>query len=172
MTRLRRGFPARGGRKRQSTWIAPADQATVNVASGTSVIIASFDPAGAGMLAPTIVRSRGAVGIVPTFSGADLAISGAYGVCIVSDEAFAAGTASIPRPFDDADWGGWFVWRSFFGKFEFDVQGNVFPNNLIDQVDSKAMRKVSNGETIVMMAESQSGAIAIAMHLRLLALMS
>ncbi len=161
--------------RRVSTWVAPADQDTVSVASGASVIVASFDASGNGMLAPTIVRSRGEVAVRNTAFGADVVIGGAFGICVVSDEAFAAGTASIPRPFDDADWGGWFVWQSFESLFSFDdATGNLGVNNtsLRYQVDSKAMRKVSDGETIVMMAESQTGALVIAMHIRMLLLLS
>ncbi len=121
------------------------------------------------------MRTRGEVGIVPQSFAADVTVGGAFGVCIVSDEAFAAGTASIPRPFDDANWGGWFMWQSFFGVFEFaDATGRVGlnANTLRYQVDSKAMRKVGQNETVVLMCESQTGAFDIAMHLRLLFLMS
>ena len=155
--------------KRQVTWVGPADQNTVAVASGASVIIASFAPfTGASMHKPTIVRTRGAVAIAPQTFGADVAISGAFGVGIVSDEAFAAGTASIPRPFDDAGWDGWFVWGSFSEFYEFGSSVGVRRQALQIEVDSKAMRKVSDNETIVLMAESQTGALNVAMHLRLL----
>ena len=174
MARPRGRILTRGGRKnRQTTWVAPADQNTVSVASGASVIIGSFAPDDAGMLHPTIVRVRGEVSIRPNSFGADVAISGAFGMAIVSDDAFAAGTASIPRPFDDAEWGGWFVWQSFSNHVEsIDQTGVVFPGSISYQVDSKAMRKVGENETMVLMCESQSGAIEIAMHVRTLFLLS
>jgi len=40
------------------------------------------------------------------------------------------------------------------------------------QVNSKAMRKIGNNETLVLMAESQTGGFDIAMHLRILFLLS
>ena len=159
--------------RRQTTWIGPADQDKVAVGSGASVIIASFKPETNAMLAPTIIRSRGEVALAVSTFAADLAYGGAFGAAVVSDEAFAAGAASIPRPFSDANFGGWFVWQSFARAVEF-ISGVGFEANVnqIFQVDSKAMRKVKAGETIVLMAESQTGAFNIAMHLRLLFLMS
>ncbi len=172
-----RGASARfGGRPRRKTvWVGPADQDVVAVATGTSVIIASFDPQASFMAAPTIVRTRGAVSIRNSVVGSDVTIGGAFGVCVVSDEAFVAGTAAIPRVFDDADWGGWLVWQSFESRFEFaDGTGAQGPNesSLLFQVDSKAMRKITTNETVLLMCESQTGALNIAMHLRLLFMLS
>ncbi len=168
----RRSFPAARGQKRKSNWVGPADQDIVAVASGASVIIASFEPDANAMQHPTLVRTRGDVQVRPQSFTADLAIGGAFGVCLVSDEAFAAGTASIPRPFDDADWGGWLVWQSFSYQLDFATEAaKLIPAGRFWQVDSKAMRKVPSGNTVVLMAESQTGAFAIAMHLRLLFLL-
>jgi len=167
----RSNFP-RGGAvspRRQTTWIAPADQESVAVVGGTSVIIGSFSPSAFFMLKPTIVRTRGECSVRPSSFGADVAISGAFGVGVVSDEAFAAGAASIPRPFDDADWGGWLMWQSFTRRLEFISGIGVIPDaNWTWQIDSKAMRKVSDNETVVLMCESQTGDLNIAMHLRIL----
>ncbi len=159
-------------RKRQTTWVGPADQNIIAVASGASVIIASFDPAASFMLAPTIVRSRGVVSIRPQSFAGDLSIGGALGICIVSDEAFTAGTASIPRPFDDSNWGGWMVWEPFFYNLEFSDATGLRQVDFSWKVDSKAMRKVKDNETVVMMCESQTGALNCGMHIRQLYKMS
>ena len=165
----RRGTPRGATAKRLTTWVAPADQGVVAVTGGTSAIIASFDPFASGLPRPTIVRTRGEVSIHLQSYGTDLAIGGAFGVCVVSADAFAAGAVSIPRPFDDADWGGWYVWRSFSNRLEVgDATGFIFPAALTFQVDSKAMRKVGANEVLVMMAESEGGSFSIAMHLRTL----
>ncbi len=167
----RRSFPARSHR-RIPTWVGPADQSYVSVGSGASVLVASFDAAGAGLIKPTVARVRGNVDIKLNTYAATVDISGAYGMCVVSDEAFVAGAASIPRPFDDAGWDGWFVWRAFTMHFEFDDATGSLLGSLNQEVDSKAMRKVTENDTIVLMCESQSGALQIAMHLRMLLLLS
>ena len=168
----RRTRPFTRGKKRGNTWVAPADQATVSVSTGASAIIASFDAAANGLLNPTIVRTRGEASIIPSTFGADLTISGAFGAAIVSSDAFAAGAASIPRPFDDADWGGWYVWQSFLYRLEFqDATGVNIPASVSYQIDSKAMRKMTVNETLVFMCESQTGALGCGMHLRTLMLL-
>jgi len=171
MARARRTFPSRGNR-RIPTWVGPADQSYVSVGSGLSVLIASFAPEDASIVKPTVVRVRGQVSIKLNSYAADLDIAGAFGMCVVSDEAFVAGAASIPRPFDDADWDGWFVWRSFAAHYELLDATGAFLASYEFEVDSKAMRKVTSNETIVMMCESQTGAVQISMGLRTLLLLS
>ncbi len=168
VARARWRFPVGRSVRRKTTWVGPADQQFVSVATGASVIIASFDPQGAAMLAPTIVRTRGQISFRWNTTGADSTLSGAFGVGIVSDEAFAAGTASIPRPFDDADWGGWLLWGAFAMQLDFNTGVGAQMLYETREADSKAMRKVTANETVVLMCESQSGAVDIAMHLRLL----
>ena len=166
---MARGRRYASGPKRQVTWIGSADQNTVAVATGASAIVASFAPDSVPFNKPTIVRTRGEIGVRPESAGADLGVSGAFGVCVVNSDAFAAGAASIPAPFDDAGWDGWFVWQSVARHVEF-VDGTGFEINAMWnwQVDSKAMRKVGDNETIVLMYQSQVGAVQVAMHLRML----
>ena len=156
------------GVRRQVTWVGPADQGFVSVASGAKVLISSFDAAANGLPKPTVVRTRGEVGLRVNSTAADVQIVGAYGLAIVSDRAFAAGVASVPGPFTDAGWDGWFVWRSFNMQWDFnDATGAQFAS-LVHEVDSKAMRKVTDDETIILVAESQQGAVDVSMPLRLL----
>ncbi len=150
--------------RRLTEWIAPANQGYVGVATGGATLNSSFsfdDP-------ETIVRTRGQISIIPTSVAADADFVGAVGIGIVSNEAFAAGVGSIPEPFTDADWGGWFVWRSFSYHLEFSTAvGIQFPNWNFE-VDSKAMRKAGSNEVAVIIAESQVGAFQISTPLRLL----
>ncbi len=159
----RRSFGHGGSRSARLTeWLGPALQDFVNVAAGGATLLGNFsfeDPA-------TIMRTRGMISIVPQVFGADLVINGAFGIGVVSNEAVAAGVASIPEPFSDADWGGWFVWRSFTYRMEFaDATAlNFIPWQL--EIDSKAMRKVQTNDNMVLVAESQVGAFAISSSLR------
>ncbi len=66
------------------------------------------------------------------------------------------------------EWDGWFVWRSFAMKIDSVTQTGVFRSSWTQEVDSKAMRKVTDNETCVVVAESQSGAFQISMPLRVL----
>ena len=165
----RNRLPARAGStKRLVTWIGPADQAFLAVAANTKVLLASFDAEAAFLNRPTIVRTRGAVDHAPTVVSADVNYIGAFGMAVVSDQAFGIGITAIPGPFSNADWDGWFVWRSFSYSYAFDSAISARSVQETMEIDSKAMRKVSVNETIVLVVESQSGAFSISVPVRML----
>ena len=131
--------------------------------------MASFTPDSVGLSKPTVVRTRGEVAIRPTTAAtSDTSIVGAYGLAIVTDLALAAGVASILGPWSDPGWDGWFVWRSIHFTQENASTTGVYNNMHTQEVDSKAMRKVSDGESLVLVAESQATSFRILMPLRLL----
>ena len=162
-----RGARFGAARKRTSVWVAPANQNYITVATGQSVILSSFDAEAQGALAPTVIRTRGMISVRFAVS-ADLTVSGAYGECIVSSDAFVAGSASVPRPFDDADWSGWHVWRSFCYFTNFNDATGFGPASQEFEVDSKAMWKIRPNETLIGVVESQSGAFDLCAHTRTL----
>jgi len=163
-----RGRSVRSSSRRQVTWIGPADQNYFAVANGSNNILGSFDPAGAGFEKPTITRIRGQVSVGPQAGGADLDIVGAWGMAIVSDQAFAAGQASIPGPFDEASWDGWFAHGFFSMKLDVTTDVGRLLIDRVQEIDSKGQRKVSDGETIVIMCESNLGAFDISLQQRML----
>ncbi len=161
-----RSFPGRSRSKRVSTWVGSADQGAIAVASNATVIMQSNATLGD----TTVVRVRGLLVVEPNVYTADKAMQGAFGIGIVSDQAFAAGAASVPGPWTDPDWGGWFVWQAWAGRLEF-VTGTgvrVRDSALEYQIDSKAMRKVESNETLIVVAESQVGAVNISTPFRML----
>ncbi len=165
----RRSFPTRArAPKRKTIWVGTADQSVITVAGGASVIISSFAPDALSILAATVVRVRGFAIFFPSAFGADLNYSGAYGLGIVSDEALAAGAASIPRPFDDDDWTGWLVHGYFAGHLEFQSAVGETQLPFGYHIDSKAMRKVRPNEALVWMVESQVGAVTVNIQARVL----
>ena len=157
VVRRGRSFAPRGP-KRKSQWIGSADQGDVAVGANASVIVQS----NAGLANVTIVRTRGLFSWKPsTFSASSIQL-GAVGMGIVSDQAFAAGAASIPGPWTDPEWSGWFWWQAFSYRNQFDT---AIGQQMVGQdivVDSKAMRKVEINEVVVMMAETFAVAGVIA----------
>ena len=161
------GFRARSpGRLTQ--WFGPAAQNYVAVASGGATLVASLPFESAN----TVVRSRGQVSIRASVYSADVDIIGAFGMAVVSAEALAIGVTAIPEPFGDADWGGWFVWRSFSHHFESISQAGVLLGSWEFEVDSKAMRRVGVNEAVVLIAESNNGAFQISSPVRMLVKLS
>jgi len=154
--------------RRLSQWVASADQGYLAVASAASGILQS----NASLGNTTIVRTRGLLSVRPTAFSADLDVSGAFGIAIVSDQAFAAGAASVPGPFTDQDWDGWFVWMPMLYRYEFgDLTGQALISKEL-VIDSKAMRKVGANETVVVVFEAQAGAVSVASHFRMLVKLS
>ena len=150
------------------TWIGQADQGYVAVGAGASSIVASFDPGAAAMVKPTIVRSRGVLSVRSASSAADVSVVGAFGMCVVSDQVFTAGAASVPGPWTDGDWDGWFVWQAFSLSLEVTTDISRIINDRIFEIDSKAMRKVNENETILLVVESQAVAIEVSVPIRVL----
>ena len=75
---------------------------------------------------------------------------------VVSDEAVAAGAASIPSPISDAS-SPWFVWQPLESSVVV-ASGVGFqePSGRNYEVDSKAMRKVGQGEDIALMVQEDN----------------
>ena len=149
--RFRRGRVSRGS-QRKTEWIGFADQGMLAVTGNTNQIVGNLpftDPA-------TFVRARGLFSVGVQATSADKTILGAFGAAIVTDQAFAAGAASIPGPWTENDWGGWFVHQVFSLQFEFttDIGWNIIQSTYV--IDSKAMRKIGDGETLVLMVETSA----------------
>ena len=160
-----RGRVVQRATKRVNAWVGSADQGGQSIASNASAILQSNATLGG----TTVVRTRGLLLVRPQGFGADLDMQGALGIGIVSDQAFAAGAASIPGPWTDPDWDGWFLWMAWALRVEFsDASGVNIPADVTQQIDSKAMRKVQFNETLVVMAESQAGAVIIETPFRML----
>ncbi len=144
-------------------WVGPAAQGFLSVAGAGATLISSF----AASEPLTVIRNRGQVSVIPETFTADIEIVGAVGMIVVSEEAFAAGVASMPEPFSDGQ-ADWLVWRSFAWRYEFaDNTGTQFPNWTFE-VDSKAMRKLGPNKRIVTIAESFEGAFQLSYGIRML----
>ncbi len=154
--------------KRQLQWVGSADQGYVAIAAGATVIQQS----NATLVGSTIVRTRGGFSILPDTFEVDKNIIGAIGIGLVSDQAFAAGAASVPGPWTDQDWSGWLYWSPF--QYHWDVTTDI--GRLVvgvagagaEVIDSKAMRKVQANETVIVVVESQSSALQASVNFRML----
>ncbi len=151
--------------RRKSTWVGSADQGFIAVGGGASVINQSLALADG----ETVVRVRGVLSVKPSVYTADVDIVGAMGFALVSNQALAAGAASIPGPWTNNASDLWFVWMPFAFRFEVGATAEVsFPASVQLPIDSKAMRKGDAGETIAVMVESQAAALEASVAFRLL----
>jgi len=144
------GFVLRGGSMRRETlWFGHTfTDTTITAAGGT--ILTSANAALLALRPFTIVRTR-----LESFVRSDQAAAaevfiGAYGQCIVSDQASAIGVSAVPTPVTDLSSDLWFVHQPFAGVFE---SGTGTNNGWRYEIDSKAMRKVQEGEDLVTVVE-------------------
>ena len=126
-------------------------------ATGKSIVGSGFDFSTTG----TVVRTRGMLQLYLSLStSAQDGYAGAFGIMLVRDQAFAAGAASIPGPLSDLndEW----LYHTFFNEHNpFASGGAVAAGDSMNNgagtdkivVDSKAMRKFTDGDTMVAMVE-------------------
>jgi len=138
--------------KRATTWVGTAE-GSVNVTAvtaGAKILLLQFDIPDDR----TIVRTRGWVHVESDQSVATETIIGAVGMCVVSDTAASTGISAIPGPMSVPNWDGWFVFELFIFNFLF-ASAVGFDNSGVNfLIDNKAMRKVKEGDTVVVVAES------------------
>ncbi len=146
------GHVMRGGRlRRQSLWFGNQMSDTNVTAIGGTIIIS----ANAALLALrpfTIVRTYSELNIRTDNPAGSENYAGAYGSCIVSDQASAIGVTAIPTPVSDSGSDLWYVHQFMMGANIFTTSGATM-NGVGYHIDSKAMRKVDDDEDVLHVIE-------------------
>ncbi len=151
----RGGRVFRGGRMvRESSWVSIPAVATTLTGGGAGLIRSSS--AGVDLLRPfTIVRTRIHLGLQSDQLVATEDQVCGYGACVVTDQASAIGVTAIPTPITDQDSDVWFLWQAITASYEFQSAVGTNPNFQTQMtVDSRAMRKVDDGEDVIFVAEA------------------
>ena len=113
--------------------------------------------------AVTDIRLRGFAELLLSAGTALDGFRGALGIGYVSEEAFAIGITAIPTPVTDSDWGGW-IWHQFFELHNPTATAGV-ESQLRFNIDSKAMRKVTNNQLMVgVMEANETGVSSLTLH--------
>ena len=161
-----RGFPHRSPRSSgiARDWgVGPGDGGSTDIsAAGVQILGNGVVAAGGGEL--TIMRTRGIFDILLTSAtAAGDGFTGAVGLIVVSDQAFAAGVASMPSPVNEAANNGWF-YHQFFSVHAGAAGGlsGGPEGHQREHVDSKAMRKFDSEQTIVALIEVNEIGTAVA----------
>ncbi len=160
--------------RRQSSWTAGpgggtgAEHTIGASSSSTSLWSTGLIPLEEGL---TIVRIRGE--LLAFLTAATAALDGfvcGFGITLVSDEAFAAGAASIPSPIDDIDYDEWMYYTTFSLKASAIIAGGAAEDHdsmlavtaaKRIEIDNKAMRKFPVGKTMVALLEVQEIGTAV-----------
>jgi len=142
----RRGPPrGMGSSRRQTSWtngITPNFSQTFAASS-----VALFGGNDSSADGSTIIRIRGFLELIITSASAiGDGFHGAAGIGIGTTAAFDAGVASLPTPVTENVWNGW-MWHQWF-SLTAPTAAQVTENRQVFEVDSKAMRKIADDETL------------------------
>ena len=148
--------PLKQGQRRQALWIG-LSVAPVAVGAGAKVLVASLNAVALALRPFTIVRTRFFMQIESDQSIASELARGVTGMIVVTDQAVAAGSASVPGPVTDPD-AGFHVYEPWVNSFLFATAiGFQEPaGTTVPSADSKAMRKVGNNEDLAVVCENTS----------------
>ena len=151
----------RGGKSdRQSVWIG-ITLLQVALVAGSKTMVLSLNAAALAARPFTIIRTRFLLQYTSDQLAASEAPQANFGIIVVSDQAVAAGAASVPGPTTNTD-APWFVHEGLIADFIFgDGTGFHTAGGYVTKVDSKAMRKVGQNEDVAFMVEQRAALGAI-----------
>jgi len=159
ITGRKSGFITRDGRKRRETrWLAGLSTNTVAAAANNATLLTSLNAAALALRPFTVVRTRGFMYIRSDQNAASETYEMAYGEAVVSDQASAIGVTAVPTPTTDDGSDLWFVYERRGGEVAFSDATGIQSLQGIQPFafDSKAMRKVEDGQDIVSVQESSA----------------
>jgi len=155
----------RQGQRRSTVWLqsavatAPTALAASTIALDSSFTAAQFLTFG---VPGTVVRTRGELWVRSDQDAANEIPFGAIGFHVANENARAAGAGSLLRPVTDGSDDLWFVHQYFLGGSFGASTGALFANQWHRyQFDSKAMRKIVDGDAVVVMIQNSSAANAM-----------
>ncbi len=138
---------------RKTFWFSGLSTRVTLAAALSSTIVTSLNAAALALRPFTIVRTRGYVSIFSDQVGASENQTAAYGEIVVSDQALAIGVTAVPTPITDSQ-SSWHVYHALADHFNFADGTGLQQFAMINYpIDSKAMRKVEEGEDLIAVAE-------------------
>ena len=148
--------------RRESLWIGVVPARTVLASAGSAVLSHSLNAAALALRPFTIVRSRLLFWCSSDQVAADEFIGGAVGMAVVSSQAVAIGITAVPTPDTDRGSDLWMLYEDIGGNFVVGgTADSVGISSIARWVDSKAMRKVEDGNDLVIVEEAVVGSAGI-----------
>ncbi len=151
MARRQFGGPIRVGRgsRRETRWLDLKPVSATMVSEGGTILF-SLTTIELALRPFTIVRTHVAYHVHSDQAAAFESQVGAVGFAVVSDQAVAVGITAVPTPITDLESDLWFVHEIYMQSSASVVEGQV---GFRYTIDSKAMRKVEDGQDVVVLAE-------------------
>ncbi len=153
------GFVRRHGvMRRETTWLGGVISRTSQVADGAT-LLTSLNAAALALRPFTVIRTRGVIMVKSDQVAASEPFQIFFGKAVVSDQSSAIGITAIPTPDTDSGSDLFFVFEVLTGEFQFAAGVGIASTGAIHRViDSKAMRKIQDGQDLISVIESPSSA--------------
>jgi len=149
------GFVRRHGvMRRETVWLTIPYQATSIGAASTAVLAGTLNAAGLALRPFTIVRVRGFFHVRSDQNAAEETWGMSMGYSVVSDQASAIGVTAVPTPEADRDSDLFFVYESVVGWQGISSGTSAGELGIGKEFDSKAMRKVEQGQDVAIAVET------------------
>jgi len=139
-------------RRRGTFWgRSPADTGITTLAAATAVIDSSAVPL---TQSQTLIRTRGQIIIQSDQTATSEQPVGAVGMAVVSSQSVAVGVGSVPTPYTDQDSDLWVMHQYFATDLRFETAIGFQSVMRVFEFDSKAMRKMEDGQTLIFVVEN------------------
>ena len=163
ITNRKSGFITRSGvRRRQMTWLTGVNSSAVTtLAAGAQVLFSSLNAAALALRPFTIVRTRGLLSVFSDQQASSEVFFGAAGDVVVTEQATGVGITAVPVPMANQN-SDWFWFEFFSGNFRQASAVGIMAGEVSRTViDSKAMRKVDEGDDLATIVDNGSSTTGI-----------
>jgi len=148
------GFIRRNGvMRRESSWLFLNASDTGLSAAATAALIGTLNAAALALRPFTVVRTRLNWLCRSDQSAGDEIYIGNIGMSVVSDQAAAVGVTAVPTPATDLGSDMFFLLDQWIGEFNL-VGTSAYDSFASRPIDSKAMRKVNEGQDLAIAVEA------------------
>ncbi len=142
--------------RRETQWVSISIASTAIGSAGSATLIRQANAALLALRPFTIVRTRVALHMRSDQISAAENWGASYGFAVVSDQAAAIGVTAVPTPDTDRGSDLWWMYEEYHARFAFTTGVAYIEQGFGWMADSKAMRKVEDGQTFVGVAETSS----------------
>jgi len=144
------------GSRRESMWISLFETATGLAAASTAALFAGYTAAVLSLRPFTIIRTRGIFQINSDQQAVGELYHAGLAMSIVSDQALAIGVTAVPTPMTDRSSDLFFLYEELAGRVRFADATGITDQGIFTTFDSKAMRKVEEGQDIAVTIETST----------------
>ena len=138
--------------RRETSWLAGLF-ATDTVAASTALLLTQLNAAALALRPFTVVRVRGILQITSDQAAANESQFAGFGMAVVTTQAAAIGITAVPTPVTDNGSDLFFLYQSIMARRQVSTGVSVSEAGKVLEIDSKAMRKVEDGQDLISVVE-------------------